>query len=192
LTLTNSVSALVTSNETDRGCGVLGSALLDARLELLFRRRLRKFHKELLDGMGSLGTFSARIRMACALGWIDEDAADDLNIIRFIRNDFAHSHDHNLSFQNESIESRCKNLRSAQAFIEGFDIATETLGRNLSIETIKGIQKVYTTARWRYQLAVEFITQYLDSLPEENSQYSGPDFLLECRDSKLAPPAYSA
>ena len=59
--------------ESDRACAVLGAALLDARLESLYNRRLRISKEELLSNNGPLGTLSARIRVARALAWISED-----------------------------------------------------------------------------------------------------------------------
>ena len=82
--------------ESDRACAVLGAALLDARLERLYDRRLRNGKEELLSSNGPLGAFSARIRVARALAWISEDVRYDLDQIRDIRNDFAHNADHEL------------------------------------------------------------------------------------------------
>ena len=89
------------AKESDRACGVLGAALLDAKLESIFRTNLKLYEKELLDNFSSpLSSFSARIVLARALNWINDDAYHDLNKIRSIRNEFAHSFDHDLSFEN--------------------------------------------------------------------------------------------
>ena len=96
--------------ESDRACAVLGAALLDARLESLYDRRLRDCKQELLSGNGSLSTFSARIRVARALAWISEDVRYDLDQVREIRNEFAHNFDHELSFSTQSIADKCRTL----------------------------------------------------------------------------------
>ena len=61
--------------ETDRGCGVLGAALLDDKLGSLLARRLRTSSKHpserLLDYDAPLGTFSASIKLARALAYLD-------------------------------------------------------------------------------------------------------------------------
>ena len=88
--------------ESDRACAVLGAALLDARLESLYSRRLLCFKNELLSN-GPLSAFSTRIRLARALSWISDDVQYDLNAIRSIRNEFAHNCDHELSFADRSI-----------------------------------------------------------------------------------------
>jgi hypothetical protein len=165
--------------ETDRACGVLGAALLDARLEAVFRRRLRCFQDELLGRMSPLGSFSARIRAARALGWISDDANVDLDTIRGVRNNFAHSADPSLSFTDQSIADRCLNLRSANAYVNGFDVAATAPGRALSSHAIEAMRSAFISPRQRYQLAVEFLAQYLDALPPNLSDYAGPDLLVE-------------
>ncbi len=55
-------------SESDRAWGVLGAALLDAKLEVLFRRRLGPNGERLLGKSAPLGSFSSRFRLAHALG----------------------------------------------------------------------------------------------------------------------------
>ena len=118
--------------ESDRACAVLGAALLDARLESLYDRRLRDSKQELLSNNGPLGTFSARIRIARALAWISEDVRYDLDQVRSIRNEFAHNFDHELAFSTQSIADKCRTLRVAQVLIEANEHAASTPHRNLS------------------------------------------------------------
>lgn len=168
-------------SESDRACAVLGAAVLDAKLEDLFRRTLRCFHERLLKNTCPLGTFSARILVARALEWINEDAQIDLDTVRGIRNDFAHSFDHNLSFEDKSVSGRCKNLRTAQAFLDAHDLAVKVPSRKFSSHVIYAMRAVFEPARWRYQLTVEFLVQYLDEISGDTSGYSGPDFMEEIR-----------
>lgn len=169
------------NSESDRACAVLGAALLDAKLAQLFGRKLRCFHTELLGSTRPIGTFSARIRLARALDWISEDAKSDLDVVRGIRNDFAHSFDHNLSFSDQSVSDRCFNLKTAQALIDGYEVAANAPNRNLSAEAIYAMQAVFKPPRWRYQLAVEFLTQYLDEVSEGVPAYAGTDLLAEIK-----------
>jgi DNA-binding MltR family transcriptional regulator len=167
-------------SESDRACAVLGAALLDARLESVFRCRLRAYQDELL-GKGALSSFSVRIQLASALSWISDDARFDLETIRTIRNDFAHSFNHTLAFGDQSISDRCSNLRTAQAYINGFDIAAERPQRNLSAAVIYSMQSVFKPPRWRYLLAVEFLAQYLEEIPTDSTESAGADLLQEVR-----------
>jgi|HubBroStandDraft_1064217.scaffolds.fasta_scaffold382651_1 hypothetical protein len=81
--------------ESDRAAAILGAAKLDE----LLRRMLDRFfvpdpHKKygLLGNSGdqALSSFSARTKAAFRLGLIDEEFALSLDIIRKIRNRFAH------------------------------------------------------------------------------------------------------
>jgi hypothetical protein len=161
--------------ESDRACAVLGAALLDARLESLYNRRLRSFKEELLSSNGPLAAFSARIRVARALAWISEDVRFDLDQIRSIRNEFAHNADHQLSFADQSIADRCRTLRVAQVLIGAHEHAASTPHHNFSAELIRAIGAVLQPPRQRYEVTVEMLAQHLDDLSGESSEYNGPN-----------------
>jgi len=169
-------------SESDRACAILGAAFLDAKLESLFIRRIKNFQAELLNGTGPISTFSARIRIANALAWIDDPVQKDLDVIRGIRNDFAHSFDHELSFHDQSLVNRCENLLVAQSYIGGYDDSIGAPDQNLSEHVIKNIKETFQAPRWRFQLSVDFISQYLDDIPADQFEYQGSDLLQEVRD----------
>ena len=98
--------------ETDRGAALVGAALLDEQLlELLKSYFLKnKQSKELLEGgTAPLGTFSARIKACYCLGLITDLEHKELQLIRKVRNEFAH-HVHGISFKDESIIALCNNF----------------------------------------------------------------------------------
>lgn len=161
-------------DESDRACAVLGAALLDARLESLFMRRLRSDH-ELLSGMRPLSAFSARIRVAKSLAWIHADVAFDLDQVRSIRNDFAHSADHKLSFADASISDRAKTLKVAQTLLDAHDHAASTPHPNLSAAAIRAMASVFSSPRQRFEITVEMLAQHLDEIPAESAPYAGPN-----------------
>ena len=161
--------------ETDRACAVLGAALLDARLESLYERRLRDSREELLSSNGPLGAFSARIRVARALAWISEDVRYDLDQIRSIRNEFAHNFDHELSFATQSIADRCRTLRVAKVLIEANEEAASTPHRNLSAAVIRAMGAILHPPRHRFEVTVEMLAQHIDELPGDQSEYNSPD-----------------
>src|SRR5713101_6980605 len=100
--------------ETDRAAAVLAMAYLDGKLEELLRSKFVSKHKiidDLFDGQGGLSSSSAKVSIAYAVGLISLSAAQDLHLIRQIRNDFAHK-PHGLSFQTASIANRVSGLRS--------------------------------------------------------------------------------
>jgi DNA-binding MltR family transcriptional regulator len=99
-------------SESDRAVSLITAAFLDDGLEALLRKCLVERHNlvnELFSYNGPFGTFSARINTAYALGHISETTFKDLNIIRGIRNDFAHSRKE-ISFDTPSIRGRAMNL----------------------------------------------------------------------------------
>lgn len=168
--------------ESDRACGVLGAALLDASLEDLFRRSLKHEQDELLGPNGPLGTFSARIRIARSLCWIDDDTANDLNAIRGIRNDFAHSFDHDLSFSTPSIAGRCGHLISAASYLDGIS-ESANYNPNFSTAIFESIRAKFSAPRWRFQIAVESISQLLRELVSASAVYEGPSLRSEVFDA---------
>src|ERR1051325_2432349 len=80
--------------QSDRAAVVLCAARLDRGLEELFRKKLRDdAPNSLFEHGGALRDFAARIELAYALDWIHYATRTDLNILRKMRNDFAHVED---------------------------------------------------------------------------------------------------
>ncbi|HVL12338.1 MAG TPA: hypothetical protein VM529_07225 [Gemmata sp.] len=80
-------------SESDRAAVVLGASMIDEQLKTLLSNTLlpsRDKQDDLLEGDRPLATFSARIRVAYRLGLISADLAQSLDIIRTLRNVFAH------------------------------------------------------------------------------------------------------
>ena len=165
--------------ESDRACAVLGAALLDARLESLYNRRLRDFKDELLLGNGALKTFSARIRVARALNWIAEDISFDLDQVRAIRNGFAHNADHELSFGNQSIADKCRTLKVAKVLIAANEHAASIPHPKYSAQVIRAMGMIFDPPRQRFEITVEMLAQHLDDLPGDSSDYNGPNLQAE-------------
>lgn len=116
--------------ETDRGVGLVGAALLDKQLlDLLKSHFLKKKESiELLEGGTSpLGTFSSRIKIGFCLGLITEFELKELQLIRKIRNEFAHQ-THGLSFKNEKIAISCNKFfdRMPDAKMKGIERTNRT------------------------------------------------------------------
>lgn len=83
--------------ESDRGCVILSAALLDEALEELLRSVCREIPQDikatvdpLFQGYAPLATFSAKIQLSFALGILPRALRDKIEIIRRLRNDFAH------------------------------------------------------------------------------------------------------
>jgi DNA-binding MltR family transcriptional regulator len=100
------------SKESDRGCALYATSYLDKAISDLLYCALaydKKIDKDLFEGTAPLATFSARIKMAFYLGKISKIERRDLDLLRKIRNLFAHSADE-ISFEDEKINNQCRAL----------------------------------------------------------------------------------
>src|SRR5689334_5106314 len=82
------------TRQSDRGTVLIASAWIDDSLRELLRAHFRPDHaslQQVLEGTGPLATFSSRIQVAYLLDLIEETARKDLDLIRKIRNLFAHA-----------------------------------------------------------------------------------------------------
>lgn len=105
------------AHESDRASAVLSAAYLDEMLGKLIESFMVDDNKAVDALLSSskpyapLGSFSAKIIMAYCLGLIDKIQYDDLNVIKRIRNLFAHGL-HGLSFQSKQISDETKKLKT--------------------------------------------------------------------------------
>lgn len=100
------------TNESDRGAGLMAAAFIDDRLAELISSKLINddaLIKSLLDFNGPFGNFSARIEVSFGFGLIPNNVRRDLNLLRKIRNDFAHTANQ-VTFYDQPIASRCREL----------------------------------------------------------------------------------
>src|SRR6266478_1236013 len=97
-----------------RSAAILLAAHIEFSLEYAILIRLKrndeKTVKLLVDRDGPLSGFYAKIQLAYALGVFESDALYDLNIIRRVRNAFAHS-PRPIDFTTEEIKKECLLLR---------------------------------------------------------------------------------
>jgi DNA-binding MltR family transcriptional regulator len=101
--------------ESDRGCAIFGAALLGEGLEELLKAFFRqtpedkKFVNSLFEGYAPLATFSAKLQLAYALAILSREYRDKIELIRRLRNDFAHEAGP-LSFDDPRCEGRLRPL----------------------------------------------------------------------------------
>lgn len=125
---------------------------------------------------GPLGSFSSRMRLARALSWISEAMYFDLEQIRVIRNEFAHNFDHALSFADQSVADKCKNLNTAKELFEGSEYAASVAKSKRSAKNIREIRDQFLMPRQRFEITVELLAQFLDLLSDDSPKYHGLDF----------------
>lgn len=105
-------------NSDDRSAAIVAASYLEEQLKLAILGHFPNFttlnkedKKNLTSGNGPLSTFSARISMAYLLGLINQEQYNELNLIRKIRNGFAHKLDEITFDSNLEIKNRCLNLK---------------------------------------------------------------------------------
>lgn len=101
-------------SETDRGAALVGAALIDERLERILNSHFVecKQSDELLNGVNSpLGTLNARAKLSYCLGLITTLEFKEIEIIRQVRNLFAHKVI-GLTFNSQKVSDMCKNLKA--------------------------------------------------------------------------------
>jgi DNA-binding MltR family transcriptional regulator len=141
--------------ETDRAAAVLAVAYLDNRLAKLLRSKFVSQHKlidSLFDGQGGLSSFSAKISLAFAVGLISLPTAEDLHLIRKIRNDFAHK-PHSLSFQAPLIAN----------YVSKLSVFKTTVYVNTDE---KSVLLPFVTPRSRFNLAVVLLLSRIIEEPD--------------------------
>jgi hypothetical protein len=106
-------------SESDRAAGVLAGAYLDAFLDDLLRDVLVPGCRtdELFEGQGPLRSFGAKISLAYALGISDDNVSRDMDLIRKIRNHFAHNV-WDAQFGTPPVSQWCSELRVIDAAVD--------------------------------------------------------------------------
>ena len=102
------------SDESDRACVILVASwvyhFLRIKLAHEFDKGNADARSELFSSNGPFATFSAKLNVAFCAGWIDRDVYDDLQVIRRMRNKFAHSVDRH-TLHNEPFPVMVAKLR---------------------------------------------------------------------------------
>ena len=97
-------------NGPDRGAAVVLTAIVERSLEHLIKRELRpEGVNDLFQFNGPVGTLSNKIKMAYSLKLLGSKTKHDLEIIRALRNVFAHSR-LPVTFDTDAIKTACENL----------------------------------------------------------------------------------
>jgi hypothetical protein len=152
-------SAFVTRfhEETDRAAAVLAGGYLDAFMEAALRSVLVAGARldALFDAQGALRSFGSKISLAAALGLVTEDLARDMDLVRKVRNHFAH-HIWEASFDGAPVRDWCKAIGVVDSAVNR-DTGERVLDSN--------------PPRIRYLLAVGMSTMLVAHSPKVPSQF---------------------
>jgi DNA-binding MltR family transcriptional regulator len=106
--------------ESDRGCILICTSLLDGLLEEALKKYffLRKKKNSVINELfkGPLHSFAAKTKFAYLFSIIEEWMLDDLNIMRKLRNDCAHQFS-SVSFKDGHITRKTENLQGADHWV---------------------------------------------------------------------------
>ncbi len=95
---------------SDRAAAVLLASLLERSLETLLRTVMRPNGiNDIFDYNGPCGGFSTKTQMAYALSLIGKKTRHDLNLVRVLRNGFAHSR-RPMKFTAPAVQRMCARL----------------------------------------------------------------------------------
>lgn len=151
--------------ESDRGCAIFGASLLHTDLELLLKAYCRSDGKLGTDALfatyAPLSTFSACIQIGYAFGLVPSHIKARLEIVRKLRNDFAHDAGP-ISFESPHCRDRL-------ALLIGRDSKDPVPGHEEFIEQV-GMTRRELTNRLAFILAVSFMSQELDSIAKTISE----------------------
>jgi hypothetical protein len=113
---TDALSEAIHTAESDRGAALIAGSVAENAITQILTIRLVPMSQDARDSLfgfdAPLGTFSAKIRVAYAFGFIDAEIRDDLDRIREIRNCFAHSQIP-LNFSTDPIPRACAGFGNA-------------------------------------------------------------------------------
>ena len=126
----------------------MAASFLEEFLTMSLHRNLlmdEKISSPLFEMSGPLGTFSAKTRIAYAIGIVSKDVFADMNQIREVRNKFAHfliTSDDGIkvdavTFSSREIRDRC----TAMKFPESFESIAEYAGARKRGDWIAGMLK---------------------------------------------------
>lgn len=154
-------------SESDRGCILIGASALDNVLSSLLQKHLgRNKHviknamKPLLEGMGPLSSFSARIKIAYCFGLIKQWEFEDLERIRKIRNKAAHEYTAK-SFANDEIIQISQQLKGADHAVTGMETYRIGLDQHSNKESVSTRQAI-SKERLRFEFTVVYMAGTFD------------------------------
>jgi len=99
--------------QTDRGCAIIGAALMDEAISVVLQNRMIELNREHYDAVfglhGPAGSLSNKIELFYALGLCNERLYRAMHDVRAIRNKFAHRIEP-LTFEDPDIAKMVDNI----------------------------------------------------------------------------------
>ena len=118
------------AKESDRAAGIIAATFVEDRLTRAIKQRLRQSDArksltsillaDIFRPSGPLGTFSTKNKIGYLLGLYQARFYRELELVKDIRNDFAHSLD-TATFDTPSIRDRCAHLKIIEQYVIKLD-----------------------------------------------------------------------
>jgi Mannitol repressor len=103
------------ATRTHPGAAMVAAGIVEDWLTAILESKMRplsnRFKAQIFKGYGPLSSFSAKLHICYALSFIDEPTYKDIQVIKDIRNEFAHTLKP-LNFESDEIKRLCQKLRS--------------------------------------------------------------------------------
>lgn len=147
--------------QSDRATAIVGGSLVEDQLKGLLQKAMVPCDQtnELFSGYAPLATFSARTTVAFVLGLIPEDVFRDLNIIRKVRNEFAHKHEQR-TFADLPQRDWVENLVGIRWFLEHLVFADKP-------PSDEELKEIMSSPRRRFEIGVAIVSLALDKYQRE-------------------------
>lgn len=121
------------NDPNDRAVAIIAATLLeDAVGDVILSHMVwlsDEEYRQMFVGYSPLGSFSAKIQIAYAFGYYKKNVREALNIIKDIRNAFAHGKK-SLSFNHEVIKNCCNLLTIFEESEESFEPGTKSINNS--------------------------------------------------------------
>jgi hypothetical protein len=155
---------------SDRAAAIVGASLIEVQLEQLLIRSMVKGTeaKPLFEGFGPLSSFSAKIRIAECFGLLPPDICADADLIRKIRNEFAHTHKPT-SFEAQKVMDWVLALRALAVIRQQFSESKQDPEKWAEIEA-----KGWHRPRFLYFVAVSSTQGTIAALANARAQRDPP------------------
>jgi DNA-binding MltR family transcriptional regulator len=156
----------VNSGASDRALGIIAASLVEIHLTKLLKQAFisetKTSSKEtvqdrMFQSSGPFGPFTTKIRMAYLMGLISEELYKNLEIMREIRNRFAH-HTEFGSFDIQEISSRCFNFTLVDKYISDDNAGRHGDPSALFLYNKPGADELLKRPKDRYVLSAQIFS----------------------------------
>lgn len=162
-------------NQSDRSLALLSAAIIDEQLEFILKTFLledKHIQKRIFDNNCPLSTLSAKNNMCYYLGLISKHEYNTIDLIRKIRNIFAHEITVITFEDDKKITGLCNSLSIPKGmYVPNILLFDNEHILNLDDEPLKG-----KSLKERFVLTFRYLTQYLnvryiDIIPNKRKEY---------------------